>query len=69
MFDLTAYGMAGQYSAVATGQWSWSEEEGLALAVAGQVVELADQGDGTVQFTVQDNTYSVTVAELSAAMN
>lgn len=63
-FDTTAYGQEG-YTTVSKGQWSYDAENGLAITVDNAAVELTDLGDGTMQFTVSENTYSVTVSELA----
>lgn len=67
MFDLTSFGMKGQYSAIGNGQWRYGEEAGLEVAVNGLLLELTENGE-MLEFTTSDNTYAVNVAELTAAM-
>lgn len=62
-FDLTSYGMAGQFATTANGQWG-VVEDALQLAINGQSVELTDTADGS-EFTYDGNTYAVTTDELA----
>ncbi len=67
-FDLTAYGMAGQYSTVSTGQWSYDAENGLAVAIGGTMMVLTDDGAGNLTCEQGGNTYVIVLADLIAAI-
>lgn len=59
-FSLESFGMAGQFSDVSKGQWSTDQASGtISIAVDGAAVPVTDMGDGTLQFTVADNTYEI----------
>ena len=62
-FNLTAYGMAGQFATTAGGQWGIVDDT-LQLAINGQNVELTETADGS-EFAYDGNTYAVTTDELA----
>ncbi len=67
-FDLAAYGMAGSYSTVSTGQWSYDAENGLALAIGNVMMTLTDDGTGSLICEQGGNTYVIVLADLVAAI-
>ncbi|WP_455502371.1 hypothetical protein [Gemmiger sp.] len=62
-FDMTSYGMAGQFADVAPGQWAQGDD-GLRLAVGGTEIEPDETSDGG-EFTYDGNTYAITGDELA----
>lgn len=67
-YDLTSYGMAGQYSTVASGQWHYDAEAGLEVAIAGGMITMTDDGAGNLTLEYGGNTYVIVIADLSAAI-
>lgn len=66
-YSLESFGMEGQFSIVDRGTWSLDGDV-LTIEIGGNATELTDMGDGTFQFTVGDNTYSVVMADFLAAV-
>ncbi len=67
-YSLAGMGMEG-YSVVASGQWRFTEDNKLELAISDAATEVTDMGDGTLQFTVGDNTYEIVMADLMAGID
>lgn len=62
-FDMTSYGMAGQFADVAPGQWS-AGDDGLQIVINGTEMELAETSDGS-EFTYDGNTYAISADDLA----
>lgn len=60
-FDLTAYGQAGAFADVASGQWGVSDGV-FRLAIGGTEIELSETTDG-FEFAYDGNTYAVSADE------
>lgn len=67
-YSLASFGMEGQYSVVGSGHWTVTDGNALEVTISDAAVEVADMGDGTLQFTVGDNTYAVVTADFLAAV-
>lgn len=68
-YSLASMGMEGQYAVVANGQWRLTEDDTLELAISNDAAEVTDMGDGTLQFTVAENTYEIVTADFLAGVN
>lgn len=62
LFDMTAYGAAGQFSTVAQGQWGPDDAGAVQLALNGAQLELTQAADGWT-FATDGNTYAIPSAD------
>lgn len=69
MYDMTSNGMEGQFYTTASGQWVYDEENGLQIAINGQLIELTENADGNLEYKFDGNTYAISQNDLLAATN
>lgn len=62
LFDMTAYGAAGQFATTGRGQWGVDENGSVSLALNGARLTLDQTGDG-YEFAADGNTYAIPAAD------